>query len=60
MDERMDSLGEATKFSALEANSNYWHVEIDQCDCKKAVFKSSLDCQFVRMPFGLKKAHHIL
>lgn len=32
MDECVDSLGEMTTFSTLDANQGYWKIEIDERD----------------------------
>lgn len=57
MDQCIDSLGEATVFSTLNANSGYWQVEIEEHYRNKTPFPSHHNlCSFVRMPFGLKNA----
>lgn len=57
IDECIDSLGESTVFSTLDANSGYWKVEIDDRDKDKTAFTSHHGLyRFTRMPFGLKNA----
>lgn len=36
----IDSLGDATVFSTLDANSGYWQVEIEESDRDKTAFTS--------------------
>ena len=57
MDECIDSLGDATLFTTLDANSGYWQVEIDPADRDKTTFTSHFGLyRFLRMPFGLRNA----
>lgn len=57
MNECINFLGEARIFSALDASSGYWHVEIDAHDRSKTAFRSHHGLfQIVRMPVGLKNA----
>lgn len=57
MDERIDSLGEATVFSTLDANGSYWQIEIEKSDRDKTAFTSPHGLyRFIRMPFGLRNA----
>lgn len=50
-------LGKASFFSTLDANSEYWQIEINDANKDKTAITSyhSL-CRFVRMPFGLCNA----
>ena len=57
MDEFVDSLGDASFFTTLDANSGYWQILMDE-DSKD---KSSFTChagffRFKRLPFGLINA----
>lgn len=57
MDECIDSLGQATIFTTLDANSGYWQIEIDDDGRDKTSFTSHHGLfRFKRMPFGLKNA----
>lgn len=57
MDECIDSLGEASVFTTLDANSGYWQVEIAPGDRDKTTFTCHEGLyRFIRMPFGLKNA----
>ena len=57
MDECIDSLGEATVFTTLDANSGYWQVEIAPEDRDKTTFTCHEGLyRVIRMPFGLKNA----
>ena len=56
MDECIDSLGDATVFTALDCNSRYWQVEIDEEDRDKTTFASHFGLyRFIRMPFGFEE-----
>lgn len=57
MDERIDSLGETQVFSALDSNSSYWQIEMDDKNVDKAAFvtQHGLFC-YATMPCGLKTA----
>lgn len=57
MDECIDSLGDATIYTALDANCGYWQIEIDENDRDKTAFVSHQGLyRFKRMPFGLRNA----
>lgn len=57
MDECIDSLGDATVLSTLDANSGYWLIEIENGDRDKTAFTSHYALYLlVCMPFGLKNA----
>ena len=57
MDEYIDSLGDATVFTTLDANSGYWQVEMAEEDRDKTTFVSHYGMyRFIRMPFGLTNA----
>ena len=57
MDECIDSLGDASVCTNLDANCGYWQIEIDEADRDKTTFTSHHGLyRFVRMPFGLKNA----
>lgn len=57
MDECIDSLGEATIFSALDADSGYWQIKFDELDQDKTAQASHHGlCHFNRTPFGLQEA----
>ena len=57
MEECIDSLGDATIFSTLDANSGYWQVEIAEEDRDKTTFTCHVGLyRFIRMPFGLSNA----
>lgn len=50
-------MGEETVFSTLDANSGYWHVEVDPKDRDKTAFTSHHGLyRFRRIPLGLKNA----
>jgi hypothetical protein len=40
MDERIDSLGDASVFSTLDCNSGYWQIQVAPVDMEKANFTS--------------------
>lgn len=56
--ECIDSLGKMTVFYNLDANSEFWQVDVEKSDWDKMAFTShhGLYC-FVRKHFGLKNAH---
>jgi Reverse transcriptase (RNA-dependent DNA polymerase) len=57
MDDCLDSLGEATIFSTLDANSGYWQLDVADEDKDKTTFTSHRGTyRFKRMPFGLINA----
>ena len=57
MDDCIDSLGEATIFSTLDANWGYWQIPVAAADRDKATFTSHAGTyRFKRMPFGLMNA----
>ena len=57
MDECIDSLGDATVFTTLDANSGYWQIPIAEEDRDKTTFVCHSGLfRFLRMPFGLKNA----
>ena len=57
MDECIDSLGEATVFTTLDANAGYWQMPLAHRDRAKSAFVCHSGLyEFVRMPFGLKNA----
>lgn len=61
MDWCIDSPGEATIFSTLDANSGYWQIKIEKKEREKTAFKSDHELyQFFRMPFGLRNAPETL
>lgn len=56
-DQCVDSLSNATIFSALDANSGYWKMEIAEQDRDKTAYASHHRLfQFTWMPFGQKNA----
>ena len=57
MDECIDSLGDATIFTTLDANWGYWQIEVNPEDREKTAFVSHHGMyQWLRMPFGLRNA----
>ncbi|CAN8075729.1 unnamed protein product, partial [Agarophyton chilense] len=57
MDECIDSLGDATVFTALDSNCGYWQVPVREEDRDKTAFLChSGSYRFKRMPFGLTNA----
>lgn len=55
MDEFIDSLGKAAVFSTLDANSDYWQVNVVEVHRDKKAFSSHQGLyRFLRMAFGLK------
>ena len=57
MDECIDSLGEATVFSTLDANWGYWQMPIANRDRDKTAFVCHQGLyRYKRMPFGLMNA----
>lgn len=57
MDECIDSRGEATFFSAPDARSGYWQVEMEDENRDKTAITLHDDLyRFVRMPIGLMNA----
>lgn len=52
MDESIDSLGYLTVFLTLDAISECWRIEIDECDQEKPVSTSQHSLYgFIRTPF---------
>ncbi len=57
MDDCLDSLGEATIFTGLDAYSGYWQMNVAKKDRHKTAFTCHAGTfQCVRMPFGLTNA----
>ena len=57
MEDCIDSLGDATVFSTLDALWGYWQVPIAEEDRDKTTFTTHLGTyRFKRMPFGLRNA----
>ena len=57
MDECIDSLGEATIFTTLDAYSGYWQMPVRESDRHKTAFVCHAGTyQYTRMPFGLTNA----
>jgi RNase H-like domain found in reverse transcriptase/Reverse transcriptase (RNA-dependent DNA polymerase)/Integrase zinc binding domain/Integrase core domain len=57
MDDCLDSLGSATIFTTLDANSGYWQLDVAKDDRDKTTFTSHMGTfRFTRMPFGLVNA----
>ncbi len=57
MDECIDSLGEATVFTTLDAYAGYWQLPIKKEDRHKTAFVCHTGTyQYNRMPFGLTNA----
>jgi Reverse transcriptase (RNA-dependent DNA polymerase) len=57
MDERLDSLGDATILSTLDFNSGYWQILMEEEDRNKRTFVAHCGIhRFKRMPFGLCNA----
>ena len=57
MDEYIDSLGDATVFTTLDANSGYWQIPLAEKDREKSAFVCHAGLyQYLRMPFGLTNA----
>jgi hypothetical protein len=57
VDECIESLGDASVFSALDCNSGYWQIPVSPEDKEKTTFTSHEGLfWFLRMPFGLKNA----
>ena len=57
IDECIDSLGNASVFTTLDAYSGYWQVALKPEDRHKSAFVyHSGQFQYVRMPFGLTNA----
>ena len=58
MDECIDSLGNASVFTTLDAYSGYWQVAIKHEDRHKSAFVCHAgQFQYVRMAFGLSLIH---
>eukprot|EP00173_Palmaria_palmata_P000458 Plantae.Rhodophyta-Palmaria_palmata.ctg1209.p1 GENE.Plantae.Rhodophyta-Palmaria_palmata.ctg1209~~Plantae.Rhodophyta-Palmaria_palmata.ctg1209.p1 ORF type:complete len:666 (+),score=133.55 Plantae.Rhodophyta-Palmaria_palmata.ctg1209:1587-3584(+) len=57
MDEFIDSLGDASFFTTLDANSGYWQVLMDEASRDKTSFTCHAGFyRFKRLPFGLINA----
>jgi hypothetical protein len=57
MDDCLDSLGSATIFTTLDANSGYWQLDVAKNDHDKTTLTSHMGTfRFNRMPFGLVNA----
>ena len=57
MDDCLDSLGDATIFTGLDAYSGYWQMNVAKKDRHKTAFTCHAGTyQCVRMPFGLTNA----
>lgn len=57
MDDCIDTLGDASIFTTLDANSGYWQVRIAEEDKPKTAFTCHAGFwEFNRMPFGLTNA----
>ena len=57
LEDYMDTLGHAKRFSTIDANCGYWQVEMDESDKPKTAFTAHCGTfQYNRMPFGLKNA----
>jgi len=57
MDDCLDSLGNATVFSAPDCNAGYWQIPVAAKDRDKATFTSYTGLfRFLRLPFGLVNA----
>ena len=57
MDECLDSLGEASYFTTLDANTGFWQIEVHPDDRDKTTFSCHAGMyRFLRMPFGLINA----
>ena len=57
MDDCLDSLGEASVFTGLDAYSGYWQMNVAKGDRPKTAFTCHAGTyQCVRMPFGLTNA----
>lgn len=56
-DENINSFGEETVFSTLDANSRYWQIEIDEYGLEEIACNSFHQLyRVIRMPLGLKYA----
>lgn len=57
MDDCIDFLGEATVFSILDANADYWQIPVAVQDQDKTTFtRHEGTFKYVRLPFGLTNA----
>ena len=57
IDDCLDSLGDATIFTTLDANSGYWQVPVAHEDRDKTTFTTFMGTfRHKRMPFGLRNA----
>lgn len=55
--ERIDSLGDATVFSAIDCSNGHWWIEIPEAERDKSTFSSHHGLiRVVRMPFRLRSA----
>lgn len=61
MDECSDSPGDATMFFTVDANSEYFQIEVHMSDCEKTELISHHGFyQLKRLPFGLRNARATL
>lgn len=61
MNERIDSLGDALTFSALNGDSGYWQIRIDKPALDKTALTSHRKLyRFYRLPFVLRNAPDIV
>jgi transposase InsO family protein len=57
MDDALDSLGDATVFTTLDAKAGYWQVPVARDSQEKTAFTTFAGVyKFLRMPFGLVNA----
>lgn len=57
IDKSIDGLCSAEVFSTFDADSGYWHIELDQAYLGKSAFVTySRLYLYTRMPFALKNA----
>jgi RNase H-like domain found in reverse transcriptase/Reverse transcriptase (RNA-dependent DNA polymerase) len=57
LDDTLDSIGDATIFSTLDARAGFWQVPMHQADQEKTAFTSHKGLyEFLKMLFNLRKA----
>jgi hypothetical protein len=57
LDDTLNSIGDATIFSTLDARAGFWQVPMHQADQEKTAFTSHKGLyEFLKMPFGLRNA----
>jgi Reverse transcriptase (RNA-dependent DNA polymerase) len=57
LDDAIDSIGEASWFTILDARSGFWQIRMDEDAQKKSAFTAHAGTyEFERLPFGLSNA----